>query len=490
MTSRKLSLYFIILLIIFVGCNNDEFLNEIDEKGNSLVLDSFVFEKKNNPKLIEDIVFNISDGVITGKLKNGFYNSIPTFTSNAKEIELNGEIQLSGSNSVDFRETIIYTLKSASGKVKEYKVKITWDNILAQINFKTDGNAPIISKEDYLTGVLTIDGQSNYADFTSSAKIRGRGNSTWHYPKKPYKIKLANKESIFGLAAEKDWVLLANYLDGTHLLNAVGMKIGQLLDMPFTNTIIPVELYINNAYRGLYMLTEQIEVKSNRVDVGDDGLLLSLDTNFDEEWQFKSDSYDLPVTIKHPKSMDAAKLTSISNQFNEFEALVSSNDFPNNQYLDYIDGASLAKYLIVYMLSDNEEINHPKSTYLYKTGTGKFKIGPIWDFDWGFAYEGSSQHFSSYDRPLFWSPQSRGTRFFSKLLTDPKIKLLVKENWAAFQSSKLPELMTYIDEYAFIIEGAKARDFAVWNRSGSGKSTLKSWLENRSVYMTNFINNL
>tara|TARA_B100001093_G_scaffold211965_1_gene203413 strand:- start:1117 stop:1242 length:126 start_codon:yes stop_codon:yes gene_type:complete len=40
-----------------------------------------------------------------------------------------------------------------------------------------------------------------------------------------------------------------------------------MLEMSFTNTIIPVELTLNGYYLGLYGLTEQVEVKKNRVNV-------------------------------------------------------------------------------------------------------------------------------------------------------------------------------------------------------------------------------
>ncbi len=463
----------------------------VETEDKSLRFETFVLEKENNPQLKEDIVFNIGDNILDGELKKYFYHAIPTFFSNAQSIEVNDIKQVSAKSPVDFRETITYILKSTSGDSKKYTINISWDDSLAQLNFKTEGGASINSKEDYLRGVLTIDGQSKYSDFTASARIRGRGNTTWSYPKKPFKIKLDSEESIFGLAPEKDWVLLANYLDNTHLLNAVGMKIGQLLEMPFTNTIIPVEVTLNDKYLGLYMLTEQIEAKSNRVDIGEEGILLNLDTNFDEEWQFKSESYGLPVTIKYPKkSMNADKLTLIKNQFEELELLVASADFPNNNYLDYIDGTSIANYLIAYLLTGNEEINHPKSTYIHKTGTGKFTMGPIWDFDWAFAYEGSFQHFSSFERPLFWSPSFKGTQFFSKLLIDPKIKSLIKKNWVNFQTNKLSKLFIYIDEYDFIIEGAKDRDYAVWNQTQIEKSILKFWVENRTKYINNYINNL
>ncbi len=368
--------------------------------------------------------------------------------------------------------------------------KVEEDLNLAQINFDTNGGVPIVSKDDYVEGVLTVNGQPEYNDLIIDAEIRGRGNSTWTYPKKPYKIKLRSDASILGIAPEEDWVLLANYIDGTHLLNAVGMKIGQLLEMPFTNTIVPVEVTINNEFLGLYMLTEQVEVKTNRVNVGDDGLLLNLDTNYDEEWQFKSVAYDLPVTVKYPKTMDADKLASIKSEFELLEALVVDANFPNNEYLDYIDAISIAKYLIVYMLTGNEEINHPKSTYIHKTSTGKFTMGPIWDFDWGFAYEGSFEHFSSFDRPLFWpSSTSAGTPFFSRLMSDPKIKALIKAHWAVFKADHLSELMDYIDAYALSTQEAKARDFALWMHDDKEVSALKRWLGNRVLYMDGFINN-
>lgn len=364
------------------------------------------------------------------------------------------------------------------------------EKIIAQLSFDTNGSAPILSKDDYVEGILTIKGLTEEENIMVDARIRGRGNSTWQLPKKPFKIKLNDDASVLGMAPEKDWVLLANYIDGTHLLNAVGMKIGQLLEMPYTNTMIPVEVTINNEYLGLYNLTEQVEVKINRVNVGDDGILLNIDSNFDEEWQFKSESYNLPVSVKYPKEMDTDKLTSIRNQFETLEALVADSDFPNNQYLNYIDDVSIAQYLITYMLTGNEEINHPKSTYLHKTSTGKFVMGPIWDFDWAFAFEGSFDHFSSFNRPLFWTPISKpGSQFFSKLMSDPKIQSLIKEQWSVFKKNDLSELMTYINEYATSIEKAKAKDLALWKNDNKSAASLRLWIQNRVSYMDSFIGN-
>ncbi len=486
----RISMFIVSCMLIGLSiqsCSKTESIPPIESEDDSLIFESFHFEQKNNPQFAKDVVFDIQANSLNGQLKHYNYTAIPSFTTNAKSVKINGIDQVSGSSSVDYRKTIVYTLTSDRGTSKTYQIKIAWDNALAHIEFTTEGNVDVTSKTEYVATDIRIDGQTKFSDFEGQAQIRGRGNSTWSLPKKPYKFKLNDDAELLGLAAEKDWILLANFLDGTHMMNAVGMKIAQLLEMPFTNHIIPVEVSLNGRYLGAFMLTEQVEVKTNRVDIGKDGVLLNVDRNYDEPWQFRSSAFDLPVTVKYPKEIDAEVLTEIKTEFQAFEDLVERDDFATTDYLDYLDASSFVNYLIVYMLIGNEEINHPKSTYMYKTEEGKYTMGPVWDFDWAFAFEGSLVHFSRYDRPLFWSPPSKGTQFFSKILTDPAIKTLLKDTWFDFKASHLPELLTYIDDYAFIVQGARARDYNLWSQGNANYDTdvsnLKNWLANRANWM-------
>ena len=66
---------------------------------------------------------------------------------------------------------------------------------------------------------------------------------------------------------------------------------------------------------------------------------------------------------------------------------------------------------------------------------------------------------------LFWTPEKSGTTFFKRLiLSDPKIKSLIREYWTDFQTIHLDNLMRHIEDYTFIINGAKARNRVLWNR--------------------------
>jgi len=465
----------------------------VDTRDSTVQISSFVIEKKNNPQLPGDIVFQIKGDSITGKLSKFHYSIIPTFTSNAAKVTVSGIEQASATNTVDLRHNVTYSFFAENGKKYDYKIGIAWNDSLPHISISTAGNAPIDSKETYRQATINIDGKNIYSNYSGTTQIKGRGNSTWGYPKKPYRLKLDKKAELFGLSAEKDWVLLANYLDETHLLNSIALNAGKKLNIPFTNSAIPVELTINGEYKGLYLFTEQVEVESNRVNVGDDGLLLELDSYFDEDPKFRSDHFQLPVMIKDPDVNNPSELAAIKAQFQQMEDLVSAASFPANNYSDYIDTESFVNYLIVFLLTDNEEMNHPKSIYMNKKANGKFVLGPLWDFDWAYGYEGSGYHFSYYNG-FFWQGTGAGigTKFFSRFLSDPKITASLKQKWAAFSANN--ELHAFIDHWVFILKGARERDYSIWKRGNISYETdiaaLKAWLSNRITYLTTYINSL
>ncbi len=357
---------------------------------------------------------------------------------------------------------------------------------VAVLRIETDNNVAIVSKTLYTGARIDIEGQGSTVN--EKIKIRGRGNSTWGMPKKPYKIEFDNKYALLGLAPSKEWVLLANYLDGSLMLNAVSFKIGELLQMPFSNHAVPVDYWLNGRYEGNYMLTEQIEVKENRVDIGADGLLISLDQVIDEDDQyFYSPVFGLPVIVKNPKNLTTAQMTAIEAEFTALENAVSDPGFPNNGYGELIDIDAMANYLLAQLLTGNEEINHPKSTYMYKAINGKYTMGPLWDFDWAFSFEEGQGHYSNPDRPLFWEGDATGTRFFNKIYSDPAVKLAMAQKWQRFKAGPYAELLQYIDDYADTIGESRAADRALWQTGDPNfeveRENLKNWFVRRSLYL-------
>lgn len=131
----------------------------------------------------------------------------------------------------------------------------------------------IESKEDYVDATMTIQGNAAYDSDTTTLydgviEIRGRGNTTWEKPKKPYKIKLDEKTDVFGMGENKHWVLLANYLDESLMRNTLTYDLSGSMGMNQMSTVW-VDVVMNGEYAGNYQFCEQIRVDEERVDIFD-----------------------------------------------------------------------------------------------------------------------------------------------------------------------------------------------------------------------------
>ena len=83
----------------------------------------------------------------------------------------------------------------------------TYSGTVPVMFINTENNAAITSKENYLNATYYIDalGLAGYQSVGSattplSMEIKGRGNWTWRgFDKKPYRIKLSDKQSLLGM---------------------------------------------------------------------------------------------------------------------------------------------------------------------------------------------------------------------------------------------------------------------------------------------------
>lgn len=137
----------------------------------------------------------------------------------------------------------------------------------------------------------------------AGANVRVRGNWTTGYDKKPLKIKFDEKQKIPGLnggARFKSFVLLAGFKDSSMLRDKVGLFISRRIlgnDGLYAADSELVEVEINGRYWGVYLLTEQQQVKKNRIEITeaaeeytepDIGYLLEMDAYYREEDELHS----------------------------------------------------------------------------------------------------------------------------------------------------------------------------------------------------------
>lgn len=128
----------------------------------------------------------------------------------------------------------------------------------------------------YQSCTITVDGcEEEYQLDSIDAQIKVRGNWTTTYDKKPFRIKFSKKQQMLGLnggTKYKNWVLLANYKDISLMRNSAGFYLGNMLlgsDGYYCSDYRDVELYLNGQYWGVYLLCEQQQVNTGRVDVNE-----------------------------------------------------------------------------------------------------------------------------------------------------------------------------------------------------------------------------
>lgn len=492
-TIRNVFIFF--LLIFPLSCTRD--ISQATEE-NSIINDNLTptIKTSNQHNVVIKSGNTFSDVTFSLNVTPYSDNQAITFQWYKDAPENNRAISGANSNSLTaeppFEKGITYyfckvtgilsdTLK---GEIKTSEVTCTFSVAytgLPLVTVTTPAKTEITSKEDWLEdATISISGaeNENWNFEPVKTSIRGRGNTTWYQPKKPYALKLDKKQKIMGMQKHKRWVLIANYLDNSFIRNSMAFYLSDLFGLDYTVKGEFVDLILNGEYKGLYWLGEAIKVDENRINI-DDGnnnmadsedkdYLLEMDVYYDEPARFKSSIKKLPYMIKNDDYIidDNKELTSggharigrlmtkINNLENllypDFEEGINTNDCsaPDEDYADIIDIDSWAKFYLVNELMDNGELRHPKSCYFtYESSTDTFKAGPVWDFDWAAL---ATNH----------NVRLKNTIYYNALFKSPSFTDRVIEIWN--EKSADIEIDTKIEELRTQLAVAAKYDAVLW----------------------------
>ena len=416
---------------------------------------------------------------ITPGAEAGLYTAVLTDLGVSTDYEKEVRLLVANSNylsSVSFMPSAYFKVRS-----EDFGVVPKLNTGLPIVYVDTQNGWAINSKETFVPAALRIEGTEEYEGLEDvTCEIRGRGNTTWEWPKKPYLVKMEKKQGVLGMPKHKRWVLLANFMDRTLMRNLVSMKVASLTRLDWTPRCVPVELVLNGVHKGSYLLIEQVRVDKNRVNITEmeptdndgeavtGGYLLELDFHYDNEVQWGDPhggcvqwgrNGGIPFGVKYPDEDDltSQQLTYIKNYVYETAEVLYGDNFtdPENGYAKYIDVDSFIDYWIVFEVMGNHELGNPGSVYMHKDRGGKLVAGPCWDFDWGvLSYRTSPRaEYDLLNDEAIW---------YARLFQDPAFRAKVK---ARFQEL-LPELKKipdYMDECEKLLTESAKLNFAMWN---------------------------
>lgn len=391
-------------------------------------------------------------------------------------------------------------------ELRELYGEISKEKDFPAINITTLDNEAILSKERYVESVVDV---FNYGGsgvvVSAEGGVKVRGNSTANDDEKPYRIKFNEKQSMLGLhngKAYKSWVLLRSFWNLAP--DYMGFNLAKEIfeGKYYSSDCAYVNLYVNGVSRGLYLLCEQNQAASGRVDItepaGDEapdeiGYLLEMDNYPDEN--------DHPFfVVKHGKreftditgktrtfvdkcySIRSDTTTQEQRDFIEkyiknvytilFEAadgrllmldekydLVSAEGVyktPKEAVEAVIDTESLANYLILEELVQNYDVG--EGSFYMAVDFGKDSIYPRltflapWDFNWGYS-ENPSDGYYACTFQKFAEGNDRSNTWFITAMKQEWFRDIVKERWQSLGERKaINQAVKYVLDSTAVLE--------------------------------------
>ena len=356
---------------------------------------------------------------------------------------------------------------------------------LPVITIHTVNAEDITSKETYVQGYVSFIYNNGKTIYSDNLDIRGRGNASWNFPKKPYRMKLNNKVNLMGFPAkEKNWTLINNYGDKTLMRNLLAFDLSRKLDMAYTSVGIPVDVILNGEYKGTYQLCDQIEVAKGRVEVQEmtandialpnlsGGYLIEVDAYaYSEISWFNSAMNYTPVTIHYPKDDEIVtqQYNYIRNQYNTMESAVFAANYkdPANGYRKYMDMESFIRHFLVGEISGNTDTYW--SVYMYKNRNDDiFKFGPVWDFDIAYENDNRTYPINSHSQWVYeYGSSANGFRdVVNRLFSDESFVARLKAVYADYRDRGIltkETLLQVVDDYASELNQSQRLNFLRWN---------------------------
>ena len=369
---------------------------------------------------------------------------------------------------------------------------------LPRIVIETEGLHDIRDRETEFPSRLQIYGENAPVSEVLELTVRGRGNSSFKMPKYGMKLEFTDKVSFWGMPADRDWALVANFGDKTLLRNFMMTRLSEWLGARYTPRCRFVEVYLNRRYMGLYLLSETVKVSKHRVNIpkNDTTFLIEKESDKKMDPPFVRSYLDFAFHVKYPKNPSEESLELLQEHLSDFERfLFHGGVYKPGSLAEWIDQDDFLLYYWVQEFSKNEDANFGRSIYMTWQKGGKIDFGPLWDFDISFGNESYLRN-RGYDG--WYIREKRWFRdFFRDSLFCEEIKRYWKENRSVFRA-----LADSVPLYRSMISEALKNEYRRWPIMSNTENwalkdpyedydeaiqTMLDWMENRYQWIENSV---
>ena len=308
---------------------------------------------------------------------------------------------------------------------------------------------------------LTNSDLSTYSSselYSGKILIKGRGNTSWHRPRRPYNIDLITDSGedtpvpLLGMGKDNEWSLITFWEDRSLMRIPLALWLGTKMNgLDFSAQSRYVELWIDDSYRGLYILVEKVQRGDTRINVK------SLGSSEEDQieprvtggyilevvpWDKmkREDENDTKINIPgmedsyhwyvfkypKPKNITPEQQNYIFQYLTDFKNTLYGNNYtdPVNGYQKYIDVDAFIDWAILHDLSKGVDNLFHASIFLQKNRNQKLGMTAPWDFDLSFG--NVEEQNTCYYEHDFWI---RKAHYFNRLWQDKNFENQVKKRF-------------------------------------------------------------
>ncbi|MCL2798506.1 MAG: CotH kinase family protein, partial [Firmicutes bacterium] len=385
---------------------------------------------------------------------------------------------------------------------------------------------PRFRTKEYLPCVYTVAGGATGEKMQSvTGLIRAKGNGSFREnpeQRRPYRIKLDKKQSLFGWPKSKQYTLVSashNSSDDSRLVAYSAFELARdVLALEYAVRSQPIDLFINGVYRGVYLFTETVKVEEGRLEIESEPAGIHAGTSADP---YLTDTgyllyygngahtgYGTPTFarftlqgggngfyIKSPDEDDVADAEIPASTRKGYDAQLAFIRAETQKLVDYMEAGNFSGFsgisdvaswvdgYIIQELYGNTDV-HNGGFYLYKKSAeqgGKWYAGPPWDMDATVRSATSGIKVGN-----------NNNRFLVAMYKMPAYMALVKARWKEI-SPQIKTCLTakfnfFINDSGYqsaFIRGAGAGDTTA-TQSGNWKSNAedkRDWLLSRCNWL-------
>lgn len=520
--------------------------NTVEVENATKQFGRFLITVSDNPGFPFNLACTLTEDRITGLVPAGTDLSAvkANFTYYGKDVTYNGAPLTSRSTPMDLRQDVTLTLNARDGSSRTVTVHIErLATGLPSMCLTVSGFGAINSNVEYKTASFAVGGGdkavcSYAADSVQTGadcSVKGRGNTTWTYPKKSYTLRFDTKYGFLGLPETKNYVLMAMYADESLMRYRLGEYLSEQMGLEFTMNLRYVDLWLNGEYMGVYGLVEKIEVEKNHVNITDYtttgvpankiGYLLEFDDHLynsatpeqRSKWVARGSNgyYDSVINevFFHASVLGedwiTLRTTNAKNLTKDHvdyictvvtKAMEALKDGDYSRISAFIDVESFVNWYLIEEYLNNTDSDMTSSVYMYIDVGGKLKLGPLWDLDNCAGNHTATA--SAAGHPLYDSAKG----WFSYLFKCPEARSILKTRWAKMQTV-LKNMDGTIDATAVMLGDAAALNFTRWPQLGTKLATqpaavaaadtyekqvayLKTYLAERQTALNSFFGSL